>query len=258
MATKLTATSDWMPDADIRGVVLHWTGGNHKPSAGDLKHYHLLVDGDANLVRGVPSIAANGVGSRMKPRASHTRNNNTGWAAVSLCGMAEAVEFPFSAGHQPITQAQWLAAAEAVAALCERYSIPVARETVLTHAEVQGTLGVAQSGKWDVTRLPWDLQTVGAATCGDEFRRLVLRAMSANHQMPPVQDSLRPTLREGAAGENVRALQTALTGHGLAIAADGRWGPITTRAVRAFQRARGLKPDGVAGPATWRELAVRR
>jgi N-acetyl-anhydromuramyl-L-alanine amidase AmpD len=246
--------TDWMPDARINGVILHWTGGANRPNARDRRSYHVLVDGDGELVRGVASIAANGVGSTLRPRASHTLDCNTGWVGVSLCGMLAAREFPFDAGLQPINRTQWVAAAEAVASLCARYRIAVTRETVLSHAEVQGTLGIRQRQKWDITRLPWDSSTVGALACGDAFRALVSRAIDAAGWLPTLTPTERPVLRAGASGRHVETLQAELARHGFAIAVDGRWGPITTRAVRSFQRARGLKADGVVGPATWRAL----
>lgn len=247
--------ADWMPEARIDRAILHWTAGARRPSSSDLSHYHVLIDGDGELVRGRPSIAANGVGSRARPRASHTLNCNTGSIGVSLCGMWNAREFPFDAGPDPINRTQWLSAAEAVASLCARYRIPVTRETVLSHAEVQGTLGIKQRGKWDITRLPWDPSIVGAVACGDAFRALVLRAMDQAHPAAPPILVSHPTLREGASGLHVETLQAELARHGFALAADGRWGPITTRAVKAFQLVRGLKPDGVVGPATWRALS---
>jgi peptidoglycan hydrolase-like protein with peptidoglycan-binding domain len=35
------------------------------------------------------------------------------------------------------------------------------------------------------------------------------------------------------------------------VVPDGNFGPKTEAAMRAFQRANGLLPDGIAGPKTW-------
>lgn len=64
----------------------------------------------------------------------------------------------------------------------------------------------------------------------------------------------RKMLKRGAAGDEVKLLQTLLIFHGASIAADGSFGPATEKAVVAFQRSRNLSPDGVAGAATWCEL----
>jgi len=60
------------------------------------------------------------------------------------------------------------------------------------------------------------------------------------------------TLRPGMKGfSSVIALQTALTTLGYAPgAADGNYGATTVEAVTAFQTARNLPADGVAGPKT--------
>lgn len=39
------------------------------------------------------------------------------------------------------------------------------------------------------------------------------------------------------------------------IVVDGRYGPQTKRAVKAYQRYAGLTVDGVVGPQTWSSLA---
>jgi N-acetylmuramoyl-L-alanine amidase len=58
------------------------------------------------------------------------------------------------------------------------------------------------------------------------------------------------------AGDPVRDIQARLLGLGYTSDPDGvgEFGEATTEAVRAFQRDRGLTPDGVVGPETWRNL----
>lgn len=164
--------ASWLPWAGMQRIVFHWTAGNNTASADDKKHYHLLIEGDGKLVRGVPSIDLNDAPLK-KGYAAHTLNLNSDSIGVSLCGMAGAVESPFNAGRAPITQKQWDVLADVLAQLCRRYSIPVTRKTVLSHAEVQPTLGVTQRGKWDIARLPFDPSIKGAVAIGDKLRAAV-------------------------------------------------------------------------------------
>lgn len=67
-----------------------------------------------------------------------------------------------------------------------------------------------------------------------------------------------PVLRRGAEGAHVTTLQQRLAAAGFRPGRmDGRFGPATEAALIAFQRARDLLPDGVAGPVTWRALTRR-
>jgi peptidoglycan hydrolase-like protein with peptidoglycan-binding domain len=58
------------------------------------------------------------------------------------------------------------------------------------------------------------------------------------------------TLRPGASGSDVRALQKALRAVGVSVKVDGKFGPATVRAVKKFQRAAQLRPNGIAGRKT--------
>lgn len=65
-----------------------------------------------------------------------------------------------------------------------------------------------------------------------------------------------PTIRRGSVGGAVELLQRFL---GVAKVGDpgyGKFGPATEAAVIRYQRLRGLTPDGIAGPATWRETGL--
>ena len=60
-------------------------------------------------------------------------------------------------------------------------------------------------------------------------------------------------LKRGAKGADVKALQNALIKAGVSVGkygADGSFGADTEKGVRAFQSARGLEVDGIAGRET--------
>jgi peptidoglycan hydrolase-like protein with peptidoglycan-binding domain len=56
-------------------------------------------------------------------------------------------------------------------------------------------------------------------------------------------------LRVGSTGHDVKRMQTALR-----IPSDGQFGPGTEAALKKWQSANGLTPDGVAGPKTLAKL----
>lgn len=59
----------------------------------------------------------------------------------------------------------------------------------------------------------------------------------------------------GAQGEEVTRIQRMLSAVGYSPGpSDGVFGPQTTAAVKAFQSAKGLVPDGIVGSATWGAL----
>jgi hypothetical protein len=130
------------------------------------------VEGDGNVVEGVFPVSANE--STSTPYAAHTRGTNTGSIGVAVAAMHGAKERPFSSGQYPITGVQLKAMADLVASLAAKYDIPVERHTVLTHAEVQPTLGIKQSGKWDITWVPGMTAAGDPVAVGDRIRKMVL------------------------------------------------------------------------------------
>lgn len=55
-------------------------------------------------------------------------------------------------------------------------------------------------------------------------------------------------------GTDVRAVQNRLRKRNIPVQADGIYGTATRAAVIRFQRAHGLRPDGIVGPKTWASL----
>jgi hypothetical protein len=98
-------------------------------------------------------------------------------------------------GSQPMTEAQFEAMCRGIARLCMRYKIPVTARTVLSHAEVQPTLGIKQNGKWDFTELSFRPSIKGHKACGDFMRSRVSAYMVApaiNPKPVPVEKPSAP------------------------------------------------------------------
>lgn len=150
-------------------IVIHWTGGGGKASVLDQEHYHFLTEADGRIMRGnLPPEANIKVNDHIY--GAHTRALNTGSIGHAFCGMALAQPFPLFLGVHPLTWPQIDAGCAHIARLCRRYQIPVTRRTVLTHAEVQPTLGVAQRGKWDIRWLPGMTAIGDPVEIGDQLR----------------------------------------------------------------------------------------
>jgi hypothetical protein len=91
--------------------------------------------------------------------------------------MANAIESPFDPGAYPLRRGQWLILAQAVAELARKYQIEPIPTRIMQHGEVQMNMGVPQSGKWDITRLPW-LPEASFDQVTDAFRAHVARYLA--------------------------------------------------------------------------------
>lgn len=176
---------------------MHWTAGGLKANATDRKHYARIIEGDGKIVWGVHPIEVN-AHPLAKPNDTstyyaHTRRFNTDAIGVAVAGMRSAKERPFSPGPSPINDVQIEVLIDQVASLCRQYNIPVTRETVYTHAEVERTHGVKQNGKWDIMWLPGMATAQDPIFVGDILRdriRAKLRGESHPHEPKPTTSGL--------------------------------------------------------------------
>ena len=157
----------------MKRIILHWSAGRHVVSDLDKEHYHFIVGGDGKVVMGNYSVSANEAPIR-GGYAAHTLKCNTGSIGIAMAAMVGAVERPFNAGVAPITTVQLWAFCALAKKLAVQYKIPITRETVLTHAEVQPTLGIAQRGKWDICWIPGLTEPRRAVEVGDTIRKMIV------------------------------------------------------------------------------------
>lgn len=64
------------------------------------------------------------------------------------------------------------------------------------------------------------------------------------------------TIKKGSRGDDVSLCQGLLTQQGYPCDADGIFGSLTEKEVKAFQTANGLDVDGIVGPNTWTTLQL--
>jgi hypothetical protein len=180
-------------------IIWHWTAGVNKANALDKKHYHFIIEGDGTVVPGVhPPEANNPIRNPQDSTtyAAHTKGANSKAIGISLAGMRQAVERPFSPGPSPITAAQIDALVVLTADLCRKYKIQPSRRTVLSHAEVQPTLGIAQRGKWDISWLPGMSASGDPVFVGDQLRDRVVQAMTPVAAPPAPPKLVDPPVQE--------------------------------------------------------------
>ncbi len=201
----------------MKRIIIHWTGGTNSVSELDRQHYHFIIDGDGKVHEGNLKPEAN-LDCTDGNYAAHTRRCNTGAIGVALAGMHGATDFPLTTGKYPLTSKQIDALIELCADLCETYGIKVTPKTVLTHAEVEPTLGIKQRGKWDIRWLPGMTSVGGAIEIGDQLRRGISNAM---RQEPNVKIRTSPAQSKEVRASAAQVAAGAGAGVSAVAALDG-------------------------------------
>lgn len=173
------AASPTAKTGQLSRIIMHWTAGTYDVTSLDRTHAHEVIAYDGTRIVGLLPPEANLPPILDRNYVAHTRAANSGSIGLTVAAMANARQEPFDAGPYPITIAQVEGLCDAVVDYSLRYDIPITRETVLTHAEVQQTLGVAQTFKWDITWLPDMEQPGDPIEVGDRLRNMASAALAA-------------------------------------------------------------------------------
>jgi GH24 family phage-related lysozyme (muramidase) len=91
----------------------------------------------------------------------------------------------------------------------------------------------------------------GSAT---RYKDALIKRRKAEKELFDSVDINYPTLKKGAKNDAVRLLQHKLNLVGYNLAEDGIFGDSTLKAVKEYQTANGLNPDGIVGQKTWSKV----
>lgn len=219
----------------VRGVLCHHTGGALRGNAPSLA---LVQNGRADLPGPLSHLVLGRDGTFYVVAAGRCNHAGAGsWQGVTA-GNSSFIGIEAEnagTGNDPWPAAQIDAYARGVAAILRYIKAPAIM--CAGHKEYALPKGRKIDPAFDM----------------DEFREMVARHLGESSDTAPVLvSSAHPTramLRRGDRGESVGILQRKL-----GIAADGVFGLQTERAVRDYQASKGLKADGLVGPATWEAL----
>ena len=156
----------------LKRIVIHWSAGTYTVSSIDKEHYHFIIDKDGKVHCGDHKPEAN-LSTSDGVYAAHTKGANAGAIGVAVAAMADA-KGPGDLGKYPITAAQFNGLIRELKELTRHYKIPVTPSTVLSHAEIEKTLGIKQAGKIDIAfGIPGHPGLKTAKACGDHIRSLI-------------------------------------------------------------------------------------
>jgi hypothetical protein len=156
-------------DSGLHSFVWHWTAGAKGIIQLERKSYNALADAEANVYDGLfrPEAQATYAVGRA---ASHSLNANSHRASVAMDCMAGARERPLRMGSAPMTDGHIDGMLSETAVWMKQFGILKSKFTTLSHAEIQGTLGIRQRNKWDITVLPGMTEVKSATWVGDHLR----------------------------------------------------------------------------------------
>ena len=169
---------------------------------------------------------------------------------MHVCGIAGGADLPFSwncfwTGNMVegfLKSGKYIALTEAKYLLSDAY---LRRGDILVNSKSHTAMALENGAK------AYAEDEDEAADSNDEA---VGRDDPGTPQMTTMQTAL-PLLKQGHIGGAVWAMQTLLTDRGYSTGGvDSEFGPMTDKALRAFQSSKGLEADGECGARTWAAL----
>ena len=262
---------------NIKYLVYHYTGNDGDSDESNGKHFHnhivkasahYFVDDDS-VTQSVPdNYIAYSVGGRCQSTHHPLYNVCTNSNSISI-EMCDTVKN----GVVEITDKTLKNAIELGKVLMKKYNISIDR--VIRHYDVNGKAcpncnNFLNDATWNAfkSRLNGvpvavpkaDTNTSAPHKSGyDEWVARLQSELNEQFDKGLKVDGLKGpktlsaciTVKRGAKGNITKLIQERLNSVGFSLSTDGKFGGGTERAVKVFQKNRGLKQDGIVGTNTW-------
>jgi N-acetylmuramoyl-L-alanine amidase len=262
---------------NIKYLVYHYTGNDGDTDEGNGKHFHNHIvkasahyfADDDSVTQSVPdNYIAYSVGGKCQsshhPLYKVCTNSNSISIEMCDCNKNGVVE---------ITDKTIENAIELGKVLMKKYNITLDR--VIRHYDVNGKLcpncnGFLNDNVWNAfkSRLngtsvavpKTDTNTSAPQKSGydawvarlqSELNEQFEKGLKVDGLKGPKTLSACITVKKGAKGNITKLIQERLNSVGFNLSTDGKFGGGTERAVKVFQKNRGLKQDGIVGTNTW-------
>lgn len=237
------------PLVEIEGVICHHTAGPPAPKGGPTPSLNLVLNGRADLPGPLSQLYLDRDGTFHVLAAGKCNHAGAGlWRKIHGNSSSLGIEAENAGdGRDPWPAVQIDAYARGVAAILKH--LRLSADDCAGHKEFATPKGRKIDPSFDMER----------------FRDLVAEHMDGNRQLGELANE-RPLLnpgnpmpiRRGDSGPEVVRLQQALATHGNSIhlSVDGSFGPATEAAVKAYQSAHSLTPDGIVGAKTRAALGI--
>lgn len=267
---------------NIKYLVYHYTGNDGDTDENNGKHFHnhivkasahYFVDDDS-VTQSVPdNYVAYSVGGRCQsnhhPLYKVCTNSNS--ISIEMCDC-------YKNGVVEITDKTIENAIELGRVLMKKYNISI--DHVIRHYDVNGKAcpncnGLLNDANWNAFRSRLNgapvtntvhnskpSETPSRPSSYDQWVADLQAELNRQYHTGLAVDGLKGprtldaciTVRRGARGNITRLIQERLNSVGFHISTDGIFGGGTERAVKVFQRNRGLRADGIVGRNTWNWL----
>lgn len=263
----------------IKYLVYHYTGNDGDSDESNGKHFHnhivkasahYFVDDDS-VTQSVPdNYIAYSVGGKCQsnhhPLYNICKNSNS--ISIEMCDCLKN-------GKVEITEKTLENAVELGKVLMKKYNISIDR--VIRHYDVNGKacpncnnflnddawnafksrLAGAPVTNTDPTPTPTTATSKPSgyddwvARLQTELNNQFKRGLKVDGLRGPKTLEACPTVKKGAKGNITKLIQERLNSVGFNLSTDGIFGKGTEKAIKVFQKNRGLSQDGIVGKNTW-------